>query len=263
MEMYWTKADIGNTKIANILHGAPFKLLIPAKFGGGYIKDHYLICGKISDGKGNQYDIYELLAFWNAHMPFKGRTVGDYLLSDAGQIPMKPVDIFTNTNRRIGMAIACYDDQMDALDFPLKLVSWSYKGTYEDCQACSYSDPNQGVEKLSWKAYDHCKVKYRQLHLPVEEGDVATADECPMGGDIANDCADCDYAGEYHFVNGECVARGHENTVCNRGGDCRNDCQRCAGGIINHCVDGKCVRRKPVVDKEPETEDPTQLTIDI
>lgn len=207
----WTKADVNNTKIANVLHGAPFKLLIPAKFGGGYIKDHYLICGKISDGKGNQYDIYELLAFWNAHMPYKGKTVGDYLMHDAGQIPMKPVDIFTSTNRRIGIAIAGYDDQMDALAFPLKIVSWSYKGTYEDCPTCSYSDPNQGAEKLSWKAYDNCKVKYRQLHLPVPEDTGECVSECPMGGDITNDCADCCYSGDYHYVNGECIAREPED----------------------------------------------------
>ena len=31
--------------------------------------------------------------------------------------------------------------------------------------------------------------------------------ECPLGGDETNDCADCPYAGDYHFVNGECVRR--------------------------------------------------------
>ena len=31
--------------------------------------------------------------------------------------------------------------------------------------------------------------------------------ECPLGGDETNDCADCAYAGDFHFVNGECVRR--------------------------------------------------------
>lgn len=31
--------------------------------------------------------------------------------------------------------------------------------------------------------------------------------ECPLGGDETDDCADCAYAGDYHFVNGECVRR--------------------------------------------------------
>ena len=31
--------------------------------------------------------------------------------------------------------------------------------------------------------------------------------ECPLGGDETNDCADCIYAGDFHFVKGECVKR--------------------------------------------------------
>lgn len=30
---------------------------------------------------------------------------------------------------------------------------------------------------------------------------------CPLGGDETNDCADCVYAGDYHFVDGECIKR--------------------------------------------------------
>lgn len=32
-------------------------------------------------------------------------------------------------------------------------------------------------------------------------------DECPLGGDITDDCADCPYAGDYHYQDGECVRR--------------------------------------------------------
>ena len=31
--------------------------------------------------------------------------------------------------------------------------------------------------------------------------------KCPLGGDETNDCADCAYSCDYHFVNGECVRR--------------------------------------------------------
>ena len=31
--------------------------------------------------------------------------------------------------------------------------------------------------------------------------------KCPLGGDETDDCADCVYACDYHFVNGECVRR--------------------------------------------------------
>ena len=30
---------------------------------------------------------------------------------------------------------------------------------------------------------------------------------CPLGGDETNDCADCAYAGDYHFVDGKCARR--------------------------------------------------------
>lgn len=31
--------------------------------------------------------------------------------------------------------------------------------------------------------------------------------QCPLGGDETNDCEDCAYSGDYHFVNGECLQR--------------------------------------------------------
>lgn len=32
-------------------------------------------------------------------------------------------------------------------------------------------------------------------------------DECPLGGDLNNDCADCDYRADYHYDHktGDCV----------------------------------------------------------
>lgn len=35
--------------------------------------------------------------------------------------------------------------------------------------------------------------------------------ECPLGGDIENDCADCIYSCDYHFVDGECTRRKEES----------------------------------------------------
>ena len=30
---------------------------------------------------------------------------------------------------------------------------------------------------------------------------------CPFSGDETNDCADCAYSGDFHFVKGECLRR--------------------------------------------------------
>ena len=48
-----------------------------------------------------------------------------------------------------------------------------------------------------------------QIEYAFDIDGVRSADdlECPLGGDEADDCADCPYAGDYHFVNGECVRR--------------------------------------------------------
>lgn len=132
----WNKAD-SLTSIENVAYDKPFKFLIPQEFGGGFIKDNYQdygLLGTKEDGQP-QYDMYELLAFWNA--PDKVKYDGDFP-------KMKEIDEYTEDNRIIGISIGCYDDEIDRLDYPLKLVSVTYNGTYEDLQGRSYGDPDQG-----------------------------------------------------------------------------------------------------------------------
>ena len=35
-------------------------------------------------------------------------------------------------------------------------------------------------------------------------------DECPLGGDITNNCADCIYSDDYEYKNGECIRRSEQ-----------------------------------------------------
>lgn len=156
----WLKAD-NLTQIRNVAWGKPFKFLIPAEFGGGFIKEHYQDYGYLGvkeDGEP-KYDMYELLAFWNAEMQMRNYVnrhdgelhpifdkglVKDHLQWD-GEFPMmKEIDQYTMKNRHIGIEIGCYDKEIDQLIYPLKLVSASYKGTYEECEGKSYNDPDQG-----------------------------------------------------------------------------------------------------------------------
>ncbi|MCD7996455.1 MAG: hypothetical protein LUH21_04395 [Clostridiales bacterium] len=147
----WLKAD-DLTKVANIVYGEPFKFLIPKEFGGGYIKDKYHGYGYLGtkeDGSP-KYDMYELLAFWNKDMkiPFEEKTVAT-ILKYNGEFPLlKEIDEYTNRNRSLGIDIGCYDNEIDKLKYPLKLVSVSYMGAYEDLNKPSYGDPNQGFGKL-------------------------------------------------------------------------------------------------------------------
>jgi hypothetical protein len=132
----WNKAD-KLTDVENIAIGKPFKFLIPKEFGGGFIKDKYQdygLLGTKEDGEP-KYDMYELLAFWN---DAKGI---DY---DGEKPLMKEIDEYTTFNRNRGIDIGCYTDDILALKYPLKLVSVSFKGTYEDCPDRSFGDPWQG-----------------------------------------------------------------------------------------------------------------------
>ncbi len=132
----WNKAD-GLTMIENVAYGKDFKFLIPKEFGGGFIKDNYQDYGSlgVKDDGSPLYDMYELLAFWNK---------ADGLLYD-GEFPnMKEIDSYTDKNRCIGIDIGCYDDEILKLKYPLKLVSVSFEGSYEDLDRGSMSDPDQG-----------------------------------------------------------------------------------------------------------------------
>ena len=143
----WLKAD-DLTNIENIALGMPFKFLIPKEFGGGFIKDEYQNYGDLGtklDGSP-KYNMYELLDFWNKDfiIPSEGIAVSEKLKYNGDMPLMKEIDEFTDYNRNIGIDIGCYDEQIDKLKYPLKLVSVSFRGSYEDLDKPSYGDPNQG-----------------------------------------------------------------------------------------------------------------------
>ena len=132
----WNKAD-KLTNIENVACGSRFKFLIPKEFGGGYIKDTYQDYGYlgVKENLEPKYDMYELQAFWN---DAEG-------LSYNGELPiMKEIDEHTDKNRGKGIQIGCYDQEILSLKYPLKLVSASFKGSYEDLEGCSLGDPDQG-----------------------------------------------------------------------------------------------------------------------
>lgn len=182
----WTRAE-HTTKRSNLATGDKYKILVPKEFGGGYIKDIYYDYGYIfaSDNDYNKncdcgyysangsfysanyfkgfakgedfYDLYGLLAWWNKED--KKLTLS---YDDRFGEPMSTLGflIFGKTysyeNRGEGIDIGCYDEQIDRLKYPLKLVSVSYKGTYEDCKGRSYGDLNQGFSKHYWtEGYDY------------------------------------------------------------------------------------------------------------
>jgi|TARA_R110000782_G_scaffold218635_1_gene306028 hypothetical protein len=132
----WNKAD-NLTQIENVAYGTKFKFLIPKEFGGGFIKDTYQDYGLlgIKENGEPKYDMYEILAFWNN---------ADNLKYNGDKPLMKEIDEHTVDNRGEGICIGTTDKEILKLKYPLKLVSDSYNGTYEDLKTCSLGDPDQG-----------------------------------------------------------------------------------------------------------------------
>ena len=144
----WMRAD-KTTRRSNLTDGDRYKILIPQEFGGGFIKDTYFDYGYVfyyDDTKENA-DLYGILAYWNKC---------DGMIFDGDEYPSTMEDILKRgkttlqNNRHQGIEIGCYDSEIDELKYPLKLVSASYKGTYEECDMRSYGDPNQGFCKTYW-----------------------------------------------------------------------------------------------------------------
>lgn len=178
------------TKRANIARGDIYKILVPAEFGGGYIRDKYYGYGYVFDSDAHQAedgswkhwfdseyvdahknrypcsmfptnDLYGILAWWNGLDGILVR-YGEpqELIYEGDAVPRTMVDILKNGktcsygNRSLEIDIGCYDTQIERLKYPLKLVSASYKGSYEDCAGRSYGDISQGYNKLRWTDRD-------------------------------------------------------------------------------------------------------------
>lgn len=143
----WLRAD-HTTKRKNLTYGDRYKILIPQEFGGGFIKDIYYDYGYVFADSDHQADLYGILAYWN-------KCEGMIYYCDHYPTTMDEILLYGDTcnqnNRVKGIEIGCYDTQVDKLKYPLKLVSASYKGTYEECKGVSYSDPDQGFSKTYWE----------------------------------------------------------------------------------------------------------------
>ena len=120
-----------------------------AIFGGGYILDTYYDYGHVFeyDDTRENADLYGILAYWNKC---------DGMIFEGDKYPSTMKDILERGNTRLqnnrckGIEIGCYDDDIDKLKYPLKLVSASYTGTYEECDMRSYGDDEQGFCKTYW-----------------------------------------------------------------------------------------------------------------
>lgn len=133
-------------------------VLIPKEFGGGHIVEHCY------DGYGHfgGYDIYDLVANWNRgyltmdfELPYsKAKLKNKYWAETYFNVDNNTEDIekiiHDSTDNKyfeysfIGIELACYDKDNEALPFPIK-ITYDENAEYENCPP-SKEDPNQGWE---------------------------------------------------------------------------------------------------------------------
>ena len=143
----WLRAE-KTTKRSNLTMGDRYKILIPKEFGGGSIEDTYFDYGYVFYNTDREADLYGILAYWNKceGMEYDGDTYPSTMkdIIERGKTSLQK-------NRCKGIDIGCWNKDIMALKYPLKLVSLSYNGTYEDCKGRSYGDPNQGFYEETWE----------------------------------------------------------------------------------------------------------------
>lgn len=128
----------------------PAIVLIPKKFGGGFLRTDEFAFGDV----GNK-DVYALLAQWNE----PDQCLGKY--NDNGE--------FDDNDRKIGIKIGCYDKDSYNLDYPLKIIATSNKTTskkYEDFEIFSPACPGQGWYHPDRKTGKELKEYYNKFKYP-------------------------------------------------------------------------------------------------
>ena len=134
-------------------------VLIPKEFGGGHIVEHCY------DGYGHfgRHDIFDLVADWNRKdlsensnfvLPYSNEQIKNKdwyeFYADLNLTREEVVEKTKEKSNRffewryIGIALSCYDEDNEALSYPIK-ITYDETAKYE-WNAPSDSDPNQGWE---------------------------------------------------------------------------------------------------------------------
>lgn len=149
-----TKKQLVNFEMADTY------LLVPPAFQKKYGKAIHETCYE-GYGRFGRYDVCELIAEWNKEMipEIIERIKSGSWKCSASEQDIKDLQAYydgTKTDcelRRLGIIMACYDEDNAALKYPIKITT---KQMNYDRVSPSESDPKQGWESETWDvwAYD-------------------------------------------------------------------------------------------------------------
>ena len=100
------------------------------------------------------------------------------------------------------LIIATYVGMENAkIDFEYECDNAEWREKYLKAASEVELEYEDGAVSSEW-AYDMASYMAREM-ITAENSSFG----CPLGGDETDDCADCAYSCDYHFVDGECIRR--------------------------------------------------------
>lgn len=130
--------DLNPNKKAGIQEKDIIKVLIPEKFGGGFLKGKYEDCGIFETFEGKKYDLNILFAYFNSNILRK--ILKENFEINSFEIP----DILKEEIRYFGLQMMLYDETCYYFDYGLKIIRENDNRKYEEVNFFSINDPNQG-----------------------------------------------------------------------------------------------------------------------
>ena len=136
--------DLNPNKKVGIQENDIIKVLIPEKFGGGFLKGKYEDCGIFETFEGKKYDLNILFAYFNSNI--LRNILKENFEINSFEIP----DILKEEIKYFGLQMMLYDETCYYFDYGLKIIRENDNRKYEEVNFFSINDPNQGWSENSF-----------------------------------------------------------------------------------------------------------------
>lgn len=136
--------DLNPNKKVGIQENDIIKVLIPEKFGGGFLKGKYEDCGIFETFEGKKYDLNILFAYFNSNI--LRNILKENFEINSFEIP----DILKEEIKYFGLQMMLYDETCYYFDYGLKIIRENDNRKYEEVKFFSINDPNQGWSENSF-----------------------------------------------------------------------------------------------------------------
>ena len=135
--------DLNPNKKAGIQENDIIKVLIPEKFGGGFLKGKYEDCGIFETFEGKKYDLNILFAYFNSNI--LRNILKENFEINSFEIP----DILKEEIKYFGLQMMLYDETCYYFDYGLKIIRENDNRKYEEVNFFSINETSFFIFSLS------------------------------------------------------------------------------------------------------------------